>query len=1119
MPALDTVRVRRHLQASDLLLLFVEELGWDRHRARPLEIFVDGQTYTLRALAEKRGMVAFGCDPDSDGNVPPYAIRRKIEAQASQTAHEHLIVYVDRGSNLQVWQWVKREPGRPAACREHTFSRGQSGEALIQKLQVLSFSLEEEEELTVTTVAGRARKAFDRDRVTKKFYERFKAEHTAFLGFIQGMRAQGDREWYASLMLNRLMFVYFIQKKGFLDGDRDYLRNRLRMTAAHRGKDSFHSFYRYFLLRLFHEGLGHQEHSSDLDALLGRVPYLNGGLFDVHDLERQNDAIEINDEAFARVFDFFDAYQWHLDERPLRRDDEINPDVLGYIFEKYINQKQMGAYYTKEDITDYIGKNTIIPFLFDAAREKCPIAFQPDSALWRLLQDDPDRYFYEAVRKGVDIPLPPSIAAGITDVSRREGWNKPADPAYALPTETWREHVARRTRCLDLRAKLQAGDLTSINDVITYNLDIRQFAQDAIETCEGPELLRAFYYSIAGRIPREPNDTFQRGISILDPTCGSGAFLFAALTILEPLYEACLERMESFVVDHDRTAAGAATSRGGPTHFSDFRALIADADNHPNRRYFILKSIILGNLYGVDIMEEAVEICKLRLFLKLVAQVERVEDIEPLPDIDFNIRAGNTLIGFTNHGAVKEAIKATATGQRKLLFAEDDETMRRIDESAEIADRSFQRFQHMQIHYGRGADDSTGAKAELRHRLNELGTELNRYLAREYGVTEGDKEAFAKWRHSHQPFHWYVDFYGIMQSGGFDVIIGNPPYVEYDAKLKARYLVMGYKTAECANLHAFITERSLDLIAQRGRVGLIVPLPAINTTRMEALQTLIKPSVAGEGRHLYVSAFDERPSSLFNGVDQRLIVEIFGNMRQEPVLYTTGINRWSSAARSSLFSSLCYTAQTESVRSLTILILKVKNILIEAALLKRLYRDRTLAAFKSELPTKHLLGYRTAGGRYWKVVLDHPFDSVSLSNKIAYLRNLTGQQAVAVISSSTFWWYYSCHYDMYNLKDYMIFGFRFSDASSSVLTELQALGTQLIESLENNSTVETVQSKTRGAVTSRRYVASRSKAIIDSIDHLLARHYGFAEEQLDFIINYDVKYRMGQEDENDDSTT
>ena len=105
----------------------------------------------------------------------------------------------------------------------------------------------------------------------------------------------------------------------------------------------------------------------------------------MHDLEQDNLDIQIPDEAFERIFDFFDAYTWHLDDRPLRNDNEINPDVLGYIFEKYINQKQMGAYYTKEDITGYISRNTVIPFLFDRAKKACSIAFKPDGGVWRLL--------------------------------------------------------------------------------------------------------------------------------------------------------------------------------------------------------------------------------------------------------------------------------------------------------------------------------------------------------------------------------------------------------------------------------------------------------------------------------------------------------------------------------------------------------------------------------------------------------------------------------------------------------------------------------------------------------------------------------------------------------------
>src|SRR5207302_1490613 len=192
-------------------------------------------------------------------------------------------------------------------------------------------------------------------------------------------------------------FVYFIQRKGFLDDDGDYLRNRLDRMRAEHGRDKFYSFYRYFLLRLFHEGLGGRKRTPELEKLVGRIPYLNGGLFDVHELEkpeRYGNSIQIPDRAFERIFDYFDQYQWHLDERPLRSDNEINPDVLGYIFEKYINQKQMGAYYTKEDITGYIARNTLLPFILHAAQKKYPAAFQADGPVWRHLRDDPDRYIY-----------------------------------------------------------------------------------------------------------------------------------------------------------------------------------------------------------------------------------------------------------------------------------------------------------------------------------------------------------------------------------------------------------------------------------------------------------------------------------------------------------------------------------------------------------------------------------------------------------------------------------------------------------------------------------------------------------------------------------------------------
>ena len=551
---LDRTRIKNLLSDCDLQTLFIEALGWD-HGGENTEIRVADNVYALEAIAQKRGMVAYQYIADSDDSFPDHPTRQKIERAIAKTVREHLIVYAPRDGDMLYWQWVKREPGRSDRTRQHIFRQDKSGEALIQKLEQIAFTLDEEDDVTTPDVYSRVRAAFDVEKVTRKFYDRFKKEHDSFLRFIEGIENVADREWYASLMLNRMMFIYFIQKRGFLDGDPNYLRNRLQRMQSMHEQDRFQRFYRLFLLRLFHEGLGQPEgdRAPDLEVLLGQIPYLNGGLFDVHDLERDNTEIHIPDEAFGKIFDFFDEYQWHLDDRPLHKDNEINPDVLGYIFEKYINQKQMGAYYTKEDITGYISRNTVLPFLFDRAKKECAIAFKPDGGVWRLLSDDPDKYFYEAVRHGItyDIhskedlegqkrELPDEIAAGLNDVSERGDWNKPAPEDYALPTEIWREHVARRQHYEEVRAKLAGGEVSSINDLVTYNLDIEKFALDVIASSEGPELIRAFWKAATE-------------VSILDPTCGSGAFLFAALNILEPIYTACIEAMQGFLDDLDRS--------------------------------------------------------------------------------------------------------------------------------------------------------------------------------------------------------------------------------------------------------------------------------------------------------------------------------------------------------------------------------------------------------------------------------------------------------------------------------------------------------------------------------------------------------------------------------------
>ena len=211
------------------------------------------------------------------------------------------------------------------------------------------------------------------------------------------------------------MFCYFIQKKGFLDGDVDYLRHKLEWTQENEGEDRFfNKFYKGFLVSLFHDGLNAPHHDQAFESVYGRIPYLNGGMFDVHQIEQDYAGLDIADEAFRSLFDFFDKWHWHLDDRMTATGRDINPDVLGYIFEQYINDRaQMGAYYTKEDITEYIGRNTIIPYLMDAVKQKDEKLFKTNGELWQFLRDSGDRYIFDAVKKGHDQPIPEEIAVGI----------------------------------------------------------------------------------------------------------------------------------------------------------------------------------------------------------------------------------------------------------------------------------------------------------------------------------------------------------------------------------------------------------------------------------------------------------------------------------------------------------------------------------------------------------------------------------------------------------------------------------------------------------------------------------------------------------------------------------
>ena len=636
--------------------LFIEELGWSNPMARQEVSFsVKDQAFTRCPIAQLAGVMVLEIKSD-DGSIPNTKTRGAIHKNISAHHHENLLIFMDEGRTQSLWYWVKRQDCKTFP-RDHIYVRGQPGDLFLSKLSAMVFDISEFDEagdVSLMEVTHRLKQALDIEQVTKKFYNEFQEQHLAFQELIEGIDDERDRRWYASVLLHRLMFIYFLQRKFFLDnGDERYLQNKLAEMRK-KGRDLY---YEKFLKILFFEGFAKPEdiRGPETNALLGKIKYLNGGLFLRHRVERDWRKISVPDKAFENLYTLFERYSWNLNDTPGGEDNEINPDVLGYIFEKYINQKAFGAYYTRPEITEYLCERTIHRLILDAV----------------------------------------NTSGGSS-----------------------------------------ARHFDSIGDLL-INLDAR--------------LCRLLLNEIL------PN------LRLLDPACGSAAFLVAAMKTLINVYSAVIGKIE--FLGH----------KGLAKWLEDVRK------KHKSVNYFIKRSIITDSLFGVDIMEEAIDIAKLRLFLSLVAAANNVDELEPLPNIEFNIMTGNSLIGLLRvddkdfdkyaqdlatasyfhdyREVLAEKNELVDLYRRATSYAEDLQSLRDgIEEKKQAAIATLNRLL---------LDQFTGIKYEEAtwdDKKNKIGKSKKRPLA------EADIQ-------DQKPFHWGYEFDQIInERGGFDAIITNPPW-------------------------------------------------------------------------------------------------------------------------------------------------------------------------------------------------------------------------------------------------------------------------------------------------------------------------------------------------------
>jgi len=582
--------------------------------------------------------------------------------------------------------------------------------------------------------------AFSVEKVTNKFFKEYKEifERVNQALIYQNPHLKtnlflikGFTENFSKKLLGRLMFLYFVQKKGWLNykdvlqsGDKKFLYNQFQ-EAKKLGKN----YFKDYLEPLFFETLNNpkREKPDHSTRFGGKIPFLNGGLFEPdYDYKSLDKSINLSNEVFDDIFSVFEKYNFTVKEdEPLEKEVAVDPEMLGKVFENLLEEnlrKGKGTYYTPREIVHYMCHQSL---------------------------------------------------------------------AYYLSEETG----------INFNEIKNFLDRSLSNEKETLSFEIKKKAD-------------LIYQKL-------------KDIKIVDPACGSGAFLVGML--------------------HEILSA---------------RKILASSVSERKSDYEIKKEIIENNLYGVDIDEGAVEIAKLRLWLSLVVD-HNLSEIEPLPNLDYKIMVGNSLIEniFINGKTIKlfnhQWFKKKDGEKMKNLF-EKDERIGLFEEVHlqnikpiidEIKEKKMELFTTYDVN----------TKNNLRNEINHLENKLIiESLKEEFNniktkisslknqldlrsseekeelinleMIKSDIEGFMKDEKkldeykSKNLFLWHLRFIEVFdEKEGFDIVIANPPYIQlqkaFDEKKKYGdlYKNEGYKTFDrTGDIYCLFYEKGIELLKPGG---------------------------------------------------------------------------------------------------------------------------------------------------------------------------------------------------------------------------------------------------------------------------------------------------------------
>ena len=599
------------------------------------------------------------------------------------------------------------------------------------------------------------RDAFSVDALSKEFFDEYHRHYDRILKSTVELISK-DPTLYSGLsklfadyikkMMGRIVFLHFLQKKGWLNGDPDFLKNLFFMQSLDRREDFLEQVLEPLFFGIFNTEPQNREklfRDEGWDVQLLEqwkgLPYLNGGLFERDSMDTAK--LKLPASLFERLFEFMASYNFTVDENdPDDADIGVDPEMLGKIFESLLeDNKAKGAFYTPKEIVRYMCKESLIAYLGTQA-----------SGL--------------------------SKESGIqaTGLSKESGTQ-----ATGLLKES-----GEQASSLSKESEVKATGLSKEPGVQSAGLSdyIRKF----VEQHELPEELEPY---------REVLDTALRKVKICDPAIGSGAF---PMGLLNELWR-CREAIEE------------TTSREN-----------------------LKKEIIENNIYGVDIEQGAIDIARLRFWLSIVVDAEAPE---PLPNFDYKFMQGNSLIeSFNGHDLSHIMDKdlgnrsLPSRSTRKAGWGENQTGMEFGSEEVKQNLRNwlkiyFSLTDHKEKAYYRELINSSvknyivqqgiGPAAETR--LNTIDPSANKHF-----------------------FLWHTWFKDIFDQGGFDIVIGNPPYVVVEANGKYK----NYETESSLDLYAYFYERAIKLLNINGILSFITSSLFIKGLKYTSLRIFLQNNVS-----------------------------------------------------------------------------------------------------------------------------------------------------------------------------------------------------------------------------------------------------------------------------------